>query len=229
MNKFDFVCFDLDSTLVTIEGLDWLAEKKGKALLIKELTKQSMEGRINLEDAMKKKIKILSLSYKDLEELGEHYCSCITEGVEVTIQALKSLGKSIWIVTGNFYPAVIPIANILGIPQKHIVANTVRVSTNNKFVSINMNNPLLRNQGKLEVVNSIINTQKKKIAFVGDSIADMEVSQGVDLFIGFGGVVEREIVRRNAQIYINEPNMTAILKYLLTNDELHTIERSKNI
>lgn len=64
IENFDAIVFDLDSTLVKIEGLDWLAKHKNKGREVSILTKKSMEGKIDFHESMIKKMKLISPSYK---------------------------------------------------------------------------------------------------------------------------------------------------------------------
>ena len=51
------------------------------------------------------------------------------------------------------------------------------------------------------------NYKNRKVAFVGDGATDLETKSVVETFIGFGGVNQRETVRQNADIYINEKSL----------------------
>ena len=51
------VFFDLDSTLSKIEGLDWIAEKKGVGERMKEITRKAMNGEMDIPSALKEKMK----------------------------------------------------------------------------------------------------------------------------------------------------------------------------
>ena len=51
MKSYNSIVFDLDSTLVSIEGLDWLANRVGKLNVLSKLTKLSMEGEIDFQEA----------------------------------------------------------------------------------------------------------------------------------------------------------------------------------
>jgi phosphoserine phosphatase len=74
---------------------------------------------------------------------------------------------------------------------------------------------LARAGGKELVVRAILSRSKGKSAFIGDGVTDLETKPVVDLFIGFGGVQERERVRENAGVYVCEPSLMAVLPYLL--------------
>ena len=59
-NKYDIICFDVDSTLVACEGVDWLAEQKGVEKEVRFLTEQAMTGGVPMEEVLAKKIDILT-------------------------------------------------------------------------------------------------------------------------------------------------------------------------
>lgn len=125
MKNLNIIIFDLDSTLVRIEGLDWLAERKEKDNQVKQLTKQSMEGLIGVQEAMIKKMDLISPTYEDFLCLGQKYSESVVKGAKETIATLHKLGKEVWIVTGNFQPAVGILASELGIPANKIVCNKI--------------------------------------------------------------------------------------------------------
>jgi phosphoserine phosphatase len=49
---------------------------------------------------------------------------------------------------------------------------------------------------------------------VGDGKTDLESKQAGAFFIGFGGVVARPIVQEQADLFISEPSLQAVLDYL---------------
>jgi phosphoserine phosphatase len=74
---------------------------------------------------------------------------------------------------------------------------------------------LTRNGGKELVVHAILARSKGRSAFVGDGVSDLETKPVVNLFIGFGGVHTRPRVMENAEVYVREASLTAVLPYLL--------------
>lgn len=55
----DAVCFDVDSTLVTIEGLDELAEYCGVGEEVKQWTKRAMGGSVTFQESLKARLNIV--------------------------------------------------------------------------------------------------------------------------------------------------------------------------
>lgn len=219
MKKFDVVVFDLDSTLVKIEGLDWLANFKGKGSEVTSLTKQAMEGKLEVSEAFEKRMKIVAPSYDELITLGEKYCESIVEGAQQTIEILHKLGKEVWIITGGFQPAVGKVAAKLGIPGERIFGNTVFFDKNGNYQNFDNKSPMTKNGGKRQVIEDIIKSGGKTV-YIGDGVTDLEVKGTVDLFIGFGGVAERERVRNNADIYVRNCDLCSLLEFILSQNEL---------
>ncbi len=50
---------------------------------------------------------------------------------------------------------------------------------------------------------------------VGDGLSDLEASEEVDLFVGFGGAVYRQRVAEEAPVYITSPSLSPILPLAL--------------
>ena len=50
---------------------------------------------------------------------------------------------------------------------------------------------------------------------VGDGKTDMEARQAGAYTIGFGGVVDRAIVRELADVYVHESDLRTVLNHLL--------------
>lgn len=213
ISKFDSVIFDVDSTLVTIEGLDFLAGLKGKGRQIKKITVQSMNGDLSMREAMEAKMKVISPSFNDLTNMGRAYIENITFGAEETIAILRKNKIKVWIVTGNFQPAVGMLAKFLNIPKSRVITNKIFFNNNNSYLNFDIENPLSNNGGKARIVTKYKSEMKRSV-FVGDGSTDLETQGFVDLFIGFGGVIKRPNIEQKANVYVNGP-ITSILKHIL--------------
>lgn len=60
------VCFDMDLTLTTKDGIDALAEFKGLGHVIEELTNRAMEGKIDLADSIEARMRLLDPTPEDI-------------------------------------------------------------------------------------------------------------------------------------------------------------------
>lgn len=212
--KFDSVVFDVDSTLVSIEGLDYLASLKGGEVDISRITEKAMNGEITMREAMIEKMAVISPSISDLMKMGEEYIKNIVFGVPETIGILKRNGIKVWIVTGNFQPGVGILADYLGVKPENVITNDIQHNLDGSFLSFDPDLPLSNNGGK----KTMIEKYKKQlgiVCFVGDGSTNLDTQEMVDRFIGFGGVVRRPNVESKAEFYTAEPDMRSILKYIL--------------
>ena len=217
MKSFNTIVFDLDSTLVKIEGLDWLANRLGKLGSLEKLTQLSMDGKIDFQEAMKIKMSTMSPSIKDLQALGQAYSKSLVEDAKEVIKAFHSMGKEVWILTGNFQPAVGIAADALSIPRDKIICNEIYFDSNGKYTGFNINHPLSSNGGKAVMLRSRLS--KSGVVFVGDGYTDLEIQKEVDLFIGYGGVIERQRVKRDSKAYITCESISPLLEFVLSNEE----------
>lgn len=56
---YERIIFDCDSTLSTIEGIDYLAEIAGKGSEVADLTSKAMNGEVKFEDVFAKRLDII--------------------------------------------------------------------------------------------------------------------------------------------------------------------------
>lgn len=212
--QFDVVCFDVDSTLVTFEGVDWLAQQKGVGGKVNLITKLTMDGEMSMENVFEKKIDLLAPSREELKTLGRYYCQRLTAGAENVVQTLHELGIEVWLVTGGLFPAIVPLARMLKIPEYRIHANEVYFDQKGNYKGINMNCSLTRSDGKAVCARAI--GKGKRLAFVGDGITDLATKPVVKTFIGFGGVVVRPKVKEEAEYFIKSESLNPLLWLLFS-------------
>ncbi len=213
-NKYDSIVFDVDSTLTTIEGLDFLAKIKGKEEELSKITKAAMGGDMSMRMAMEIKMKTISPSYDDLVQMGREYILNTTPGAIETIEFFKRNFIDVWILTGNFNPGVSIFADYLGIKPKNVLTNEIHFDANNNYLGFNLNNPLSNNGGKAITITKHKNKLQRTV-LVGDGSTDLDTQDVVDLFIGFGGVVYRQNVKEKSDIYVMDDNLKAIIPFVI--------------
>ncbi|HEX7829764.1 MAG TPA: HAD-IB family phosphatase [Thermoanaerobaculia bacterium] len=210
--KYRFVFFDVDSTLVTIEGIDVLANGNPE---IVRLTDAAMNGEIALDEVYGKRLEIIRPTLADVEALGERYTQSLVDGVEETIATLQSLSVDVHLVTAGIAQAIAPLAAKLNIAPRAIHAVPLQFDAEGNYLDYDRRSFLTRVGGKELVVRAILTRSKGKSAFIGDGVSDLETKPAVSLFIGFGGVHTRARVKENAEVYVSEPTLKSVLPYLL--------------
>lgn len=211
--KFRFVFFDVDSTLVTIEGIDVLG---GNHPEIARLTEQAMNGELSVDEVYAKRLEIIRPSREAVEELGRLYTRSLVDGAEETVRVLRESGVDVHLVTAGLAPAIAPLADLLAIPSRSVHSVGLSFDGQGAYVDFDRRSLLTRQGGKELVVRAVRARSHGTAAFVGDGVTDLETRPAVDLFLGFGGVHSRPRVRDNAEIFIEEPTLRAVLPHLMS-------------
>ncbi len=207
------IIFDVDSTLVTIEGLDYLARLKNKHLELAPLTAQAMNGQLSMREAMEIKMNIIRPSVSDLKKMGHAYLEHIVPGAQETIRQLQNAGHMVWILTGNFQPAVGMLAEYLGIPPIRVITNEIMFNKHGEYVAINLDHPLSNNHGKAKIIQRY-GKQLQHAIMIGDGATDLDAKPVVEKFIGFGGVVFRPAIAKATDMYITKLDLREVLNYI---------------
>ncbi|MCU1244297.1 MAG: haloacid dehalogenase [Acidobacteria bacterium] len=193
--KFRFVFFDVDSTLVTIEGIDILAAGNPE---IVRLTDAAMGGEMTLEEVYARRLEMIRPTRSAVEALGGRYIAALLPGVVETFDALREVGVQIHLVTAGIAQAIAPLAAHLRVPPRAVHAVVLRFGEGGEYEDFDRRSLPAKSGGKELVVRAIRARSHGRAALVGDGVSDLEAKPAVDLFIGFGGVQVRERVRAGA-------------------------------
>jgi phosphoserine phosphatase len=196
--KFRLAFFDVDSTLVTIEGIDVLA---GGNPEIARLTEAAMNGEIPLDQVYAKRLEVIRPTKAAVEKLAKQYVESIVDGAMDAMETLREAGVQIHLVTAGVAQAIAPLAAHLAVPERAVHAVPLIFDDAGTYADFDRRSPLTRPGGKELVVRDVRARAKGRAAFVGDGVTDLETKPAVDLFIGFGGVHVRPRVKENADVY----------------------------
>lgn len=210
--RYRFVFFDVDSTLVTIEGIDVLAA--GNAEIVR-LTEAAMNGEIPLDEVYARRLEIIRPTREAVLALGEQYKNSLVDGVVETIATLQAAHVDVHLVSGGIAQAILPLAEKLNLAPRAVHAVPLLFDDAGHYIDFDRRSLLARPGGKELVVRAILTRAKGGAAFVGDGITDLETKPAVTRFIGFGGVCVRDRVKDNAEVYVTEPTLKAVLPYLI--------------
>ena len=210
VSTYRLVFFDVDSTLVTIEGIDVLGAGNPE---VARLTEMAMNGEISVEEVYGKRLDAIQPTREAVDALGQRYVASIVDGVEDAFATLRERGAVIHLVTAALAPAIKPLAARLRVSDRAVHAVGVTFDAKGNYVDFDRRNPLARSGGKEVVVRDVRARTKGKAAFVGDGVTDLETARAVDLFIGFGGVHVRPRVKENAPVFVTD--FASVLEHLL--------------
>eukprot|EP00586_Coscinodiscus_wailesii_P019617 CAMPEP_0172506076 /NCGR_PEP_ID=MMETSP1066-20121228/191692_1 /TAXON_ID=671091 /ORGANISM="Coscinodiscus wailesii, Strain CCMP2513" /LENGTH=277 /DNA_ID=CAMNT_0013282937 /DNA_START=284 /DNA_END=1117 /DNA_ORIENTATION=- len=210
----DAVCFDVDSTVITEEGIDVLADSLGKGKVVADWTAKAMTGNVKFEDALSARLKIMEPSESSIIQCLESSPLELSPGVETLIQTLSATGTDVYLVSGGFRIMIEPVAMSIGVPKDRIYANTILFDDNGDYAGFDADELTSRDLGKPRALEKIKKENGyETMIMVGDGATDAQAKPPADAFIGFGGVVVRETVKEKACWYVTDfQDMIDILK-----------------
>jgi phosphoserine phosphatase len=222
--KFDAICFDCDSTLTRIEGIDELARRSGREAEIAPLTTAAMEGSLSLEDVYARRLEVVRPGRAELAWLGGRYVEEMVDGARETIAALQGLGKAVYVISGGFLQSVAELAQALEIPASHVRAVEIYLDSAGNFAGFDARSPLVRADGKAQICRDLVRNHGA-VAIVGDGVTDLAARAGGAYVVGFGGVVRRRAIVEGADRFIAQGPLTGTLDVLLSPSELREAHR----
>lgn len=214
-NKNNCCIFDFDSTIVSIETLDFLIEQSGAdAKAIQAITDQAMGGKMSFSESLKRRFANIDLTKSDITTLQSTISDYITDGLKDFLQELQPT-HDFYIISGGFLDIIYPAADTLGIARDNCFANDF-VYNNDKITGFNEQNLLAGDGGKVKVANEKIikPNHYQNIFMIGDGYTDFEVSKSNPniTFCGFGGHVVRKLVQKEAPNFFH--NFEQMLRFI---------------
>lgn len=215
-HKAECVCFDVDCTITVNDSLDLLAEFMGVGEACAKLTSKAMDGSMNLEASLGERLNLINCRPSDIKRFIKAHppASRLTPGIVDLIKGLKLRGVNVYLISGGFREMTLPIAKYLGIPPENVIANRMlwqwddETGEPSKLVGFDTSEPTAHNRGKPEAIARLRQRfPYSGVVMIGDGITDLEavqVSGGADLFIGYGGVVQRQSVKENCEWFITD-------------------------
>lgn len=209
IDSFSCICFDCDSTLSTLEGIDELASRAGRAADIAPLTTAAMNGTMRIEDVYAKRLEILRPDRDALAWLGQRYVATQVQGAREAIAAFQKRGLVVYVVSGGLKGPVTALAVALGIAPQFVRAVDVYLDGGGAYKGFEETSPLTRSDGKAYIAAGLI-ARHGRVVLVGDGITDVAARQAGAFVVGFGGVVRRTAVVNAADIFVEGPSLLAV-------------------
>ena len=194
--------FDVDSTLCGIEGIDWLADRRGATVgaRVTELTDRAMRGEIALDAVYGERLRLVRPTRSDISALADAYLASIAPGASDAIARLRQGGTRVVLMSGGIREAILPVADLVGIADHDVHAVSVRFDSADAYSGFDSASPLATATGKRTVAESL--RLPPRVLAVGDGATDLAMRPAVDAFAAFVGFVRRDSVVRAADYVV---------------------------
>jgi hypothetical protein len=185
-----------------------------------------MDGDLDLAEVYGKRLRAINPTRTQLEAIKSLYADNLVEDSDAVVSALLELQKSVFIISGGLLDAVRGFGEHLGVQPDHIRAVELeynelsgewwryydeRANGQQKYLGYD-EGPLTITTGKPEIVKELAGDTWGRRILVGDGVSDLATSDnGVDLFVGFGGVVVRSKVEAESDVFIYSKSLAPML------------------
>ena len=210
LTDFKLVAMDMDSTLITIECIDEIADMQGLKPQVAEITEAAMRGELDFADSLKRRVALLEgLDASALERVYEERLQ-ISMGGEPMLAAVKAAGLKTLLVSGGFTFFTERLQRRLGLDFIH--ANALEIV-----------------EGKLtgRVVGGIVDAEEKQrtvertcaqlgaapgqAIVMGDGANDLKMMKVAGLSVAFRA---KPVVYQQADVALNFSGLDGLLNIL---------------
>jgi phosphoserine phosphatase len=200
--RYRSLVLDVDSTVSGIEGIDWLAARRGPevAQQVSELTRGAMDGRVRLERVYALRLERIRPGRDDIDALARAYVDDAAPGAVETIARVRHAGVRVVLVSGGLRQALLPLARHLGVAPEDLHAVAIEFDVAGAYLRHDVESPLTRGDGKRDVVASL--HLDRPIIAVGDGVTDLAMRDAADSFVAFTGFASRSnvVARADASV-----------------------------
>ena len=192
--RYATVVLDVDSTISGIEGIDWLASRRGEdvARKVATLTHDAMRGAIPLERVYGERLRLIRPRRDEVDALSRAYVAAVAPGCVETLAALRRAGVDIVLVSGGLRNALFRLTLALGLDEQSLHAVDVHFDAGGAYTGFDEASPLATSTGKRLVIARAGAT--RPTLMVGDGSTDLAARPACDAFAAFTGFVRRESV-----------------------------------
>ncbi|WP_313621772.1 phosphoserine phosphatase SerB [Achromobacter sp.] len=213
LRDYKVIGFDMDSTLISIETLDEMADLMGKKAEVAALTEAAMRGEItDYKKSLRDRVALLAgMPEAALDEVYEQRLR-ITPGAQTLIAACKAAGLTCVLVTGGFTHFTDRLRVRLGLDD--VRANVLEVRDGK------LTGRLLpqawgdicdgdAKRGKLAEVCARLGVGLDRAIAVGDGANDLPMMRAAGLSVGYRA---KPAVREVARIAIDDGGLDRLLE-----------------
>ena len=199
---FASVILDVDSTASGIEGIDWLAARRGDEVArnVAALTDRAMRGEIALESVYGERLTLVRPDQAGIDALANEYVTHLARGCADAVARMSRAGVDVKLVSGGLRPAIEPLARHLGLSASDLFAVDVTLDANGEYASFDDASPLTTASGKQAVVETM--ALRRPAVAVGDASTDLAMRPAVDWFVCFTGFRYREAIAAQADAVV---------------------------
>lgn len=219
LSDFKLIAFDMDSTLISIECVDEIADAVGKKAEVAAITEAAMRGEIaDYKDSLRQRVALLrGVTVADMERVYTERLR-INPGAAELIKACKAAGLKVLLVSGGFTFFSERVRQTLGIDFTR--ANVLEVESGpncGQLTGRMVDQPWgdicdgAEKRRTLLEVASLLGIEPAQCIAMGDGANDLPMMGVAGLSVAYHA---KPAVRAQAMVAINEGGLDRLLSVL---------------
>jgi len=210
MDEFRLVAMDMDSTLITIECIDEIADMQGLKAEVSEITEAAMRGELDFAESLKRRVALLEgLEASALERVYDERLQ-LSPGAERMLQALQAAGLKTLLVSGGFTYFTDRLKQRLGLDYTR--ANDLEIVDGR--LTGKVLGDIVDAEGKRKAVEHVcaaMGIMPEQAIVMGDGANDLRMMSIAGLSVAFRA---KPVVRAQASVALNYVGLDGILNIL---------------
>lgn len=207
---FKLVAMDMDSTLITIECIDEIADMQGLKPQVSAITEAAMRGELDFSESLKRRVALLK--GLPVEALGRVYEERlrISLGGEAMLRAVQAAGIKTLLVSGGFTFFTERLHTRLGLDYTH--ANVLE--TEGGVLSGRVVGGIVDAEEKMRTVQRVcaeLGIDTRQAIVMGDGANDLKMMGVAGLSVAFRA---KPVVRAQADVALSFTGLDGLLAIL---------------
>ncbi|QDZ27567.1 phosphoserine phosphatase SerB [Noviherbaspirillum sp. UKPF54] len=207
LNDFGLVAMDMDSTLITIECIDEIADMQGLKPQVAEITEAAMRGEIEFRESLTRRVSLLKgLDAGALQRVYDERLK-LSPGAEKMLAAVQAAGLKTLLVSGGFTFFTDRMKTRLGLDYTH--SNELEI-VDGKLTGKVVGGIVDADEKKntVERVCRELGMSPKQAIVMGDGANDLKMMGISGMSVAFRA---KPVVRAQADIALNFVGLDGIL------------------
>ena len=210
LNEFRLVAMDMDSTLITIECIDEIADMQDLKPQVSEITEAAMRGELDFAESLRRRVALLEgLEASALERVYEERLR-LSPGAERMLIAMQAAGLKTLLVSGGFTYFTDRLKHRLGLDFTR--ANELEI-IDGKLTGRVLGD-IVDAEGKKSTVEHVcasLGIAPDQAIVMGDGANDLKMMSIAGLSVAFRA---KPVVREQASVALNFVGLDGILNLL---------------
>ena len=210
IGDFSLLVMDMDSTLITIECIDEIADMQGLKPQVSAITEAAMRGEIDFAESLRRRVSLLAgLDQSALQRVYDERLQ-LSPGAEALLAAAHAAGIRALLVSGGFTFFTERLKPRLGLD--YTAANTLEVADGK--LTGRVLGDIVDAQGKADWLNRVreqLGLKKEQVIAMGDGANDLKMMAEAGISIAYRA---KPVVRAQASYALNRVGLDGVIPLL---------------